>query len=90
MRRALLAVLVASTLGAAAPQGTVSVSRLAARLDSLEARVDSLEARRHSWRQYVRADSTRARCHAITKAGYQCKRKAAKSDTLCTQHRRMK
>jgi outer membrane murein-binding lipoprotein Lpp len=89
VKRILFAVLVASTLGAAAPQGAVSVSQLVARVDSLAARVDSLEARRHGWRQYVRSDSTRARCHATTKAGHQCKRKAARSDSLCTQHRNM-
>ena len=94
MRRILLAVLVASTLGAAAPQRNpvkdiyLDMGALQRQVDSLEARVDSLEARRHSWCQYVRVDSTRTKCRAITKAGHQCKRWAAKSDTLCTQHRK--
>ena len=83
------------------PAVDLYISDLQEQVDSLRMRVEALEqsvqwaaeteARtwRHArWSQYVRADSTRTQCRATTKAGHQCKRKAAKSDSLCTQHRR--
>lgn len=146
MRRAILALLLASTLGAAAPQGTPSVdlyiSDLQEQADSLRVRVEFLEeslayvagyvaeyvaeeyilklrkdawtnhfsidstrarynartkakasadSTRDRWAKYfkdLKADSTRTPCRATTKAGQQCKRKAAKSGTLCTNHRK--
>jgi hypothetical protein len=78
------------------------ISDLQEQVDSLRMRVEALETtlqyvaetearqwREATWSQYVKADSTRTQCRATTKAGHQCKRKAARTDSLCTQHRRM-